>query len=226
MRQRTYGPNALPEPKKTPAVLKYLLEISSVFSILLWIAAILSFIAYSLNTDDLSNMYLGVVIAVIVLLTGAFSYYQNERSANIIDSFKSFSAVSVIVTRDGKEETIPAQNIVKGDVVHISSGEKVPADLRIFTIEGDLQFDNSPLTGESIPVEATKECGEKGRENALEATNIAFFSTNCKEGTGVGVCIRIGSDTFMGKIADLASSASSGETTLQREINILFFGLL
>ena len=223
MRQRTYGPNALPEPKKTPAVLKYLLEISSVFSILLWIAAILSFIAYSLNTDDLSNMYLGVVIAVIVLLTGAFSYYQNERSANIIDSFKSFSAVSVIVTRDGKEETIPAQNIVKGDVVHISSGEKVPADLRIFTIEGDLQFDNSPLTGESIPVEATKECGEKGRENALEATNIAFFSTNCKEGRGVGVCIRIGSDTFMGKIADLASSASSGETTLQREINNFIF---
>ena len=223
LRQKTYGPNALPEPKKIPGIVKYIMEITSVFSILLWIAAILSFIAYSLQPDDLSNMWLGVVICIIILLTGMFSYFQNEKSSDIIDSFKSFNAATVIVTREGKDETIPSQNIVKGDVVHIRMGEKVPADLRIFTIEGDLQFDNSPLTGESIAVAATKECGEKGRENALEATNLAFFSTNCKEGRGVGICIKIGSETFMGKIADLASNASSGETTLQREINNFIF---
>ena len=223
LRQKTYGPNSLPEPKKIPGIVKYIMEITSVFSILLWIAAILSFIAYSLNPEDLSNMWLGVVIAVIILLTGMFSYFQNEKSSDIIDSFKSFNTASVIVTRDGKEQTIPSQNIVKGDVVHIHMGEKVPADLRIFTIEGDLQFDNSPLTGESIAVGATKECGDKGRDNALEATNLAFFSTNCKEGRGIGVCIKIGSETFMGKIADLASNASSGETTLQREINNFIF---
>ena len=223
LRQKTYGPNALPEPKKIPGIVKYIMEITSVFSILLWIAAILSFVAYALNSEDLSNMWLGVVISIIILLTGMFSYFQNEKSSDIIDSFKSFNAASVIVTRDGKEQTIPSQNVVKGDVVHIHMGEKVPADLRIFTIEGDLQFDNSPLTGESIAVAATKECGEKGRENALEATNLAFFSTNCKEGRGIGICIRIGSDTFMGKIADLASNASAGETTLQREINNFIF---
>ena len=183
----------------------------------------LSFIAYSLNPDDLSNMWLAVVVVIIILLTGLFSYIQNEKSSDIIDSFKSFSAATVIVTRDGKETTIPAVNIVKGDVVHIHLGEKVPADLRIFTIEGDLQFDNAPLTGESIAVSATKDCGEKGRDNALEATNLAFFSTNCKEGRGTGVCIRIGTETFMGKIADLASNASAGETTLQREINNFIF---
>ena len=223
LRLKTYGPNALPEPKKTPGIVKYFMEITSVFSILLWIAAILSFIAYSLNPDDLSNMWLAVVVVIIILLTGLFSYIQNEKSSDIIDSFKSFSAATVIVTRDGKETTIPAVNIVKGDVVHIHLGEKVPADLRIFTIEGDLQFDNAPLTGESIAVSATKDCGEKGRDNALEATNLAFFSTNCKEGRGTGVCIRIGTETFMGKIADLASNASAGETTLQREINNFIF---
>ena len=68
------------------------MEITSVFSILLWIAAILSFIAYSLNPDDLSNMWLAVVVVIIILLTGLFSYIQNEKSSDIIDSFKSFSA--------------------------------------------------------------------------------------------------------------------------------------
>ena len=219
LRQKTYGPNSLPEPKKTPKIIKFLGEISSVFSILLWIAAILSFIAYGLDSSDMGNMWLGVVIVIIILLTGLFSYIQNEKSGEVIDSFKSFSATTVMVTRGGTTVTIPATELVKGDVVHIKTGEKVPADLRLFSIFGDLQFDNSPLTGESIAISATKECGEKGKENALEATNLAFFSTNCKEGRGIGVCIRIGSDTFMGKIADLASSAESGETTLQREIN-------
>ena len=219
LRQKTYGPNALPEPKKTPKIILFLREISSVFSILLWIAAILSFVAYGLDPTDMGNMWLGVVIVIIILLTGIFSYVQNQKSGEVIESFKSFSATTVLVTRDGNTVTIPATEIVKGDVVHIKTGEKVPADLRIFSIFGDLQFDNSPLTGESIAVSATKECGEKGKDNALEATNLAFFSTNCKEGRGIGVCIRIGSDTFMGKIADLASSAEAGETTLQKEIN-------
>ena len=219
LRQKTYGPNSLPEPKQTPKIVKFLNEISSVFSILLWIAALLSFLAYGLDTTDMGNMWLGVVIVIIILFTGFFSYIQNEKSGEIMDSFKSFSATTVVVTRGGQNVTVPANEIVKGDVVHIKTGEKVPADLRIFSIFGDLQFDNSPLTGESIAISATKECGEKGKENALEATNLAFFSTNCKEGKGIGVCIRIGSETFMGKIADLASNAGSGETTLQREIN-------
>lgn len=223
LRQKTYGPNALPEPKKTPKIILFLGEISSVFAILLWIAAILSFFSYGLDPSDMGNMWLGVVITVIILLTGMFSYIQNEKSSEVIESFKSFSATTVLVIREGNTVTIPATEIVKGDVVQVKTGEKVPADLRIFSIFGDLQFDNSPLTGESIAVSATKDCGEKGKENALEATNLAFFSTNCKEGRGIGVAIRIGSDTFMGKIADLASSAESGETTLQKEINHFIF---
>ena len=143
----------------------FLNEISSVFSILLWIAALLSFLAYGLDTTDMGNMWLGVVIVIIILFTGFFSYIQNEKSGEIMDSFKSFSATTVVVTRGGQNVTVPANEIVKGDVVHIKTGEKVPADLRIFSIFGDLQFDNSPLTGESIAISATKECGEKGKEN-------------------------------------------------------------
>ena len=125
----------------------------------------------------------------------------------------------VTVTRDGQQQNIAAQEIVKGDVVHIKTGEKIPADFRVFRIDGDLQLDNSPLSGESIGCSAALECGDKGKDNALEAKNLAFFSTNCKEGRGSGIVIRIGVDTFIGKIANLASDAGSNETTLQREIN-------
>ena len=219
LRKKTYGPNCLPEKKKTPGIILFLEEITSTFSLLLWIAAALSFLAYGLDQEEKSNLYLAVVVIVIVLLSGFFSYIQNAKSGEIMDSFKSFSNTIVTVTRDGTQQNISAQEIVKGDVVHIKTGEKIPADFRVFVIEGDLQLDNSPLTGESIACSASLECGDKGKDNALEAKNLAFFSTNCKEGRGGGIVIRIGADTFMGKIANLASDAGSDETTLQREIN-------
>ena len=219
LRQKTYGPNSLPEKKKTPGIILFLEEITSTFSLLLWIAAALSFLAYGLSPVEKSNLYLAIVVIVIVLLSGLFSYIQNAKSGEIMDSFKSFSNTIVTVTRDGQQKSIAAQEIVKGDVVHVKTGEKIPADFRVFKIDGDLQLDNSPLTGESIACSAAVECGDKGKDNALEAKNLAFFSTNCKEGRGSGIVIRIGADTFMGKIANLASDAGSDETTLQREIN-------
>ena len=219
LRKKTYGPNSLPEKKKTPGIVLFLEEITSTFSLLLWVAAALSFVGYGLAPEDQSNLYLAIVVIVIVLLSGLFSYIQNEKSGEIMDSFKSFSNTIVTVTRDGQQQNVAAQEIVKGDVVHVKTGEKIPADFRVFIIEGDLQLDNSPLTGESIAISASTECGDKGKDNALEAKNIAFFSTNCKQGRGGGIVIRIGADTFMGKIADLASNAGSDETTLQREIN-------
>ena len=219
LRKKTYGPNCLPEKPKPPGIVFFLHEITSTFSLLLWIASALSFLAYGLNPEEKSNLYLAVVVIVIILLSGFFSYIQHEQSGEIMDSFKSFSNTIVTVTRDSQQQNISAQEIVKGDVVHVKTGEKIPADFRVFVIEGDLQLDNSPLTGESIACSAALECGDKGRDNALEAKNLAFFSTNCKEGRGGGIVIRIGADTFMGKIANLASDAGSGETTLQKEID-------
>ena len=219
LRKQTYGPNALPEKEKTPGIILFLEEITTPFAILLWIAAALSFVAYGMAPEDMSNLYLAVVVIVIVVVSGFFSYIQNQKSGEIMDSFKSFSNTLCTVTRDGQQQNIPAKEVVRGDVIHVKTGEKIAADFRVFVIEGDLQLDNSPLTGESIACSAAVECGDKGKDNALEAKNLAFFSTNVKEGRGGGVCIRIGANTFMGKIADLASNAESESTTLEREIN-------
>ncbi len=218
LRRSVEGSNQLPTKKVVPDCIKFLREITNVFSNLLWGAAILSFIGFGLSPDDKSNLWLGVVIVLIILISGSFSFYQNKKSEMIMETFRSFTISQVTVIRNGNISKIPGINLVRGDVVKITAGEKIQADMRIFT-SNDLQIDNSPLTGESIPIKLSSNCGEKGLSNPLEAKNIAFFSTLCKNGSGTGVVIQTGANTFMGKIADLAFSAETNETTLQKEIN-------
>jgi sodium/potassium-transporting ATPase subunit alpha len=135
-----------------------------------------------------------------------------------MDTFKTGSITYVEVIRNGKESKINIFDLVVGDVVLVKNGDKVPADIRVFKSDG-IKVDNSPLNGETKPVSIGNEPGEKGIEDAMEAQNIMFFSTLIKEGTGKGIVIKTGVETFMGKIADLASSAGTEMTTLQREIN-------
>jgi sodium/potassium-transporting ATPase subunit alpha len=212
------GPNKLPEKPKTPGIIKFLHEISSVFAMLMWIGAALAFIAYGLAPTDMANLYLAIVLILVVLITGVFSYFQNEKSDEIMDSFKSYSVSTTNVLREGKKETVPSEDLVYGDVIYISSGNKIPADVRIFEYV-DFQVDNSPLTGESKFLKRTGECGEKGKADPLLAENIAFFSTLCKNGSATGIVIKTGKETFMGRIADLASTAEASITTLQIELN-------
>ena len=218
LRREFYGPNRLPEKKSIPDIIKILLEMSNVFSILLWIAAALSFIGYALAPDDLSNIYLAVVIIGVILITGLFSWYQNKKSDSIMSSFKSLTNSPTLVIRNGEKVLVSGIDVVPGDVVHVKTGDKIPADLRMF-VATEFEVDEAPLTGESLPVKKKLQCGEKGKEDPLEAHNLAFFSTLCRNGSGVGVVIKTGSDTFMGRIADLASSAEASITTLQKEID-------
>jgi sodium/potassium-transporting ATPase subunit alpha len=122
------------------------------------------------------------------------------------------------VVRNGKVQKCPLTQIVKGDVVKICLGDKIPADCRIFVSNG-LKVDNAPLMGELLPVKIGPEPAEKGMKDTMEALNLTFYTTLCKEGEGTGVVFRIGMDTFMGKIANLASSADQRETTLKIEID-------
>lgn len=135
-----------------------------------------------------------------------------------MEGFANFGVVKVEVIRNGEKTEINAIDLVKGDVVKFNMGKKVPADVRLFKTN-QLKVDNSSLTGESEAVSLGTLCGVKGKEDPLEAQNVAFFSTNCKEGQGEGVVIQTGSNTFMGRIADLASTAEPAATTLQHEVD-------
>ncbi len=178
-------------------------------------------------------MYLGIVLAAVVIVTGCFQYFQEAKSARIMESFKDmvpqvifFSSAGrhvclicvrfqyALVYRDGEKLNVKAEELVVGDIVEIRGGDTVPADVRIITGHG-FKVDNSSLTGESEPQSRGPECTN---ENPLETKNLAFFSTNAVEGSCRAVVIFTGDKTVMGRIAHLASGLSTGKTPIAREI--------
>ncbi|XP_008117666.2 sodium/potassium-transporting ATPase subunit alpha-2 [Anolis carolinensis] len=213
------GPNALTPPPTTPEWVKFCRQLFGGFSILLWIGAILCFFAYAIqelveSNAQKDNLYLGIVLSSVVLITGCFSYYQEAKSSQIMESFKHMVPQKALVIRDGKRTQINAEEVVVGDLVEIKGGDRIPADLRIVSASG-CKVDNSSLTGESEPQSRS---ADYTNENPLETRNICFFSTNCVEGTAQGVVILTGDDTVMGRIASLASGLGQGTTPIAREI--------
>ncbi|XP_068097556.1 sodium/potassium-transporting ATPase subunit alpha-3 isoform X2 [Hyperolius riggenbachi] len=213
------GPNALTPPPTTPEWIKFCRQLFGGFSILLWIGAILCFLAYGIQAgteDDPANdnLYLGIVLAAVVIITGCFSYYQEAKSSKIMESFKNMVPQQALVIREGEKMQLNAEEVVVGDLVEIKGGDRVPADLRIISAHG-CKVDNSSLTGESEPQTRSPDCTH---ENPLETRNVTFFSTNCVEGTARGVVIATGDRTVMGRIATLASGLEVGKTPIAKEI--------
>ncbi|XP_038623332.1 sodium/potassium-transporting ATPase subunit alpha-3 [Tachyglossus aculeatus] len=213
------GPNALTPPPTTPEWVKFCRQLFGGFSILLWIGAILCFLAYGIQAgteDDPAgdNLYLGIVLAAVVIITGCFSYYQEAKSSKIMESFKNMVPQQALVIREGEKMQVNAEEVVVGDLVEIKGGDRVPADLRIISAHG-CKVDNSSLTGESEPQTRSPDCTH---DNPLETRNITFFSTNCVEGTARGVVVATGDRTVMGRIATLASGLEVGKTPIAIEI--------
>ncbi len=215
-----YGYNELTPPEKTPAWIKFLKILFEGFSLLLWVGAIMCFIAYgidkSANGDEASadNFYLGAVLVAVVVVTAVFTFYQEAKSEAIMESFQKMVPQDANVIRDGKAKSIPAREIVPGDIVLVEKGDRVPADILILEA-ASFKVDNSSLTGESEPVLKTANATDEG---VFETENLAFFSTNAVEGTARGMAIRTGDTTAVGHIASLATATGNDETPIRKEI--------
>merc|ERR1711990_38808 len=216
---KEHGPNALTPPPTVPEWVKFCKCLFSGFAMLLWFGAILCFLAYGIQAsayeeppDD--NLYLGIVLSAVVTVTGIFSYYQEAKSAKIMESFKNLVPQYAVVRRNGEKITVKAAELTLGDIVDIKFGDRVPADLRVIEARG-FKVDNSSLTGESEPQTRSPEFTN---ENPLETRNLAFFSTNAVEGTCIGMVVNIGDNTVMGRIAGLASGLEGGQTPIAKEI--------
>ena len=213
------GPNSLTPPPTTPEWVKFCKQMFTGFSLLLWIGAILCFIAYSIQASQDENppgdnLYLGIVLTAVVVVTGCFSYYQEAKSSKIMDSFKNMVPQYANVVRGGSNFEIKAEDIALGDLVNIKFGDRVPADVRVIVAHG-FKVDNSSLTGESEPQTRS---ADFTNENPLETKNLAFFSTNAVEGTCKGIVVKTGDQTVMGRIANLASGLDVGTTPIAKEI--------
>ncbi len=151
-----------------------------------------------------------------MFVTGTVTFFQNAKSDSIMEGFKNFIPPMCTVLRDGKENLIPAEKLVTGDLIIVIVGERIPADIRII-MSNEMKVDNSSLTGESDPLLRKIECTDP--EKILETSNVAFFGTLCNNGKGKGIVFNIGDDTIIGQIAGLADEAEAGKTPLRKELD-------
>ncbi|TYZ66790.1 hypothetical protein PybrP1_002606 [[Pythium] brassicae (nom. inval.)] len=215
MRREREGLNQLTPPKKVPEWLKYWRELTGFFCLLLWAGAAMCFVSYAIQ-HSVDNLYLGVILALVVLVTGSFSYVQNYNSSNLMESFKSMMPTMITVVREGRAQKIDAALLVRGDLVVLKGGDKVPADIRIIECSDDLTVDNSSLTGEPEPLKRVPQCTD---ESPLETKNLCFFGTFIPQGSGRGLVVNIGDKTVMGRIARLATSTAVDQTPIAKEID-------
>uniref|UniRef100_A0AC34F6A5 Sodium/potassium-transporting ATPase subunit alpha n=1 Tax=Panagrolaimus sp. ES5 TaxID=591445 RepID=A0AC34F6A5_9BILA len=213
------GPNMLTPPKTTPKWIKFCKNLFGGFSMLLWIGAVLCIIAYIVDVTQMhdpskDNLYLGIVLLLVVIITGVFAYYQESKSSKIMDSFKTMVPTISQVYRDGQLIETETGKLVVGDIVEVKGGDRIPADIRIIQA-ASFKVDNSSLTGESEPQSRSAECTN---ENPLETRNLAFFTTNAVEGTAKGVIVNTGDRTAVGRIAGLVADLSPGMTPIAKEI--------
>uniref|UniRef100_A0A668UHW9 Sodium/potassium-transporting ATPase subunit alpha n=1 Tax=Oreochromis aureus TaxID=47969 RepID=A0A668UHW9_OREAU len=135
------GPNALTPPPTTPEWVKFCRQLFGGFSILLWTGAILCFLAYAIQaaTEDEpagDNLYLGIVLTAVVVITGCFSYFQEAKSSKIMESFKNMVPQQALVIREGEKVQINAEEVVAGDLIEVKGGDRIPADIRVTSAHG------------------------------------------------------------------------------------------
>ncbi|KAK4026766.1 hypothetical protein OUZ56_015793 [Daphnia magna] len=145
------GPNALTPPRTTPEWVKFCNQLFGGFSLLLWVGAVLCYSAYAIeisrNPDILGdNLYLGIALTFVVVVTAVFSYFQERKSSKIMESFKNLVPQFAFVIRDGQKITIKADQLTIGDVVEVKFGDRIPADIRILEAR-QFKVNNSSLTG-------------------------------------------------------------------------------
>ncbi|MFA6498752.1 MAG: HAD-IC family P-type ATPase, partial [Desulfurivibrionaceae bacterium] len=144
-------------------------------------------------------------------------YLQEAKAVNALAALARTMTTEAMVLRQGEKRRIPATELVVGDIVFLQSGDKVPADMRLFQVR-DLQIAEAPLTGESAPV--AKDQGQRSRETALaDRCNMAYASTLVTYGQGSGMVTATGDATEVGRISQLISTAETLETPLTRKIN-------
>ncbi|XP_044044595.1 sodium/potassium-transporting ATPase subunit alpha-1 isoform X3 [Siniperca chuatsi] len=179
------GPNALTPPPTTPEWVKFCKQMFGGFSMLLWTGAILCFLAYGIQAameDEPANdnLYLGVVLSAVVIITGCFSYYQEAKSSKIMDSFKNLVPQQALVVRDGEKNSINAEEVVVGDLVEVKGGDRIPADLRIISAHG-CKRDVAGDASESALLKCIELCCgsvQEMREKSPKISEIPFNSTN------------------------------------------------
>ncbi len=203
-RRARYGSNRLPAPPKRSPLVRFLAQFNNVLIYVLLVAAV----ATALLADWVDA---GVILGVVVI-NAIIGFMQEGKAEKAVDAIRDTLTHEALVQRDGKKRSIPVADLVPGDVVFLQSGDKVPADLRMFRSK-DLRIEEAPLTGESVPVDKTIEPVEP--ESPLgDRTSMAYSGTLVSFGQGSGIVVATGKDTEIGKVSALLAGVETLKTRL------------
>ena len=188
-------------------------QFTNFFAILLFLSAIVCFIAHRINPGE-SMALLGWAVTGVALFNALFGFFQEYRAEKAMEALKQFLPHMVEVCRQNQISEIPAEEIVPGDVLILSEGGKIPADVRIVEAES-LMVNNSPLTGESAAIRISPQALDKPLE---ECENLGFAGCTVVKGTGRGVVFATGLRTQFGRIANLSQTIKHTDSPLERDI--------
>lgn len=207
-----YGENRLEAEVSEPLWKKFLAQFNNSMILILMGAALVSFFM-----DEAID---AIIILSIVFLNALLGLIQEDKAEKSLAALKKLSAPSAKVVRNGQIQSIPADQLVVGDLLTLEAGDIVAADVRLIETHS-LQIQEASLTGESVPVE--KDAKVVLDENAALADriNMAFGSSHVTYGRGLGLVVSVGMNTEVGQIAKLIQSAKKELTPLQRQLDDL-----
>lgn len=209
--------NKLDDTKKTSFLTKFFAQFKDLMVIILIASAVIS-LAISIFGKNYENLFEGLLILFIVILNATMGVIQENKAENALESLKKNTEPFCKVIRDGQTKSIKAQDLVVGDIVLLSAGNIVPADLRLLETY-NLSCDESSITGESLAVEKNASIVLDKHTPLGERKNMAFCGSSVTYGRGVGIVTEIGKNTEIGKIAVMISSGKKELTPLQKSLN-------
>ena len=207
-RLSNYGPNRLPEAPRAGPLVRFLRQFQNLLIYVLLAAAAV--------TAALGHLVDTFVILAVVIVNAAIGFVQEGRAEQALSAIRDMLAPDARVLRNGHRQTIPARDLVPGDVVILEPGDRVPADLRL-TTTNTLRIQEAVLTGESVPVE--KNTAPVSPDAALgDRQSMAFSGALIAAGNGRGIVVATGADTEIGRISGLLKDVEATSTPLLRQM--------
>jgi P-type Ca2+ transporter type 2C len=215
-RLERFGRNELTAEPPIPPWRRFLAQFQDVLVVLLLIATAVSFGLWLVERDA-ALPYEAIAIFAVVLLNAAMGYTQQARAEAAVAALRAMSAAHATVIRDGERRSVPAAEIVPGDIIIVAEGDTIPADARLIE-SAALQTAEASLTGESLPV--SKNTAAIATDVPLgDRDNMIFSGTSATYGHGTALVTATGMHTEMGRIAGLLKETPDEATPLQRELD-------
>jgi magnesium-transporting ATPase (P-type) len=229
-RLEEYGPNKMTEGRKKTLFERIWAQVANVLVLILVVVAVVSAVragtaaaANDSNNVITNSIQVALIVGVITCNT-IIGIVQEGSAEKAAEALKNMLSADALVVRDGKDVEIPATDVVPGDVVVLNTGDRVPADLRMFSVS-NVACQEAALTGESVPIDKTIDpiacTGDPEQVPLGDRHNMAFSATLVAQGSGRGIAIATGDFTQIGTINALVSTVEEKKTNVLEQIDYI-----